>query len=260
MPLFLDSITDADASAKGAVVISGSHGGLYPGAVASQAGVGAAIFNDAGIGKDEAGIAGVVLLGKQGTAAAAADCMSCRIGNAADMMANGIISFANAPAARIGVVPGMTVSSAATRLAGADPASIMADTPQEARWDTSIGGMTILFVDSASLVNPDDEGRIIITGSHGGLIGGDPKRALKARARLAVFNDAGMGKDNVGMTRLPALDQAGVAALTVSHNSARIGDAQSAFDTGLISAANEVATRLGCIVGEPLREALARLT
>ena len=70
----------------------------------------------------------------------------------------------------------------------------------------------------------EDEGEIVVTGSHGGLIGADPKRALKANARLAVFNDAGVGCDEAGITRLAVLDDRGVAAVTVAHTSAKIGD------------------------------------
>ncbi|MEM7523403.1 MAG: hypothetical protein AAF360_06540, partial [Pseudomonadota bacterium] len=57
-------------------------------------------------------------------------------------------------------------------------------------------------------------------------------------------------------TRLPALDGRGVAAVTVGHQSARIGDAVSALETGVISAANERAAALGARVGAGLRDML----
>ena len=110
-----------------------------------------------------------------------------------------------------------------------------------------------MLADSASLVGPDDAGRIVITGSHGGLVGGDPARALKTEAALAVFNDAGGGIEDAGVTRLPALDVRGIAAVTVSHGSARIGDAASAWKTGAISHANGAAAALGAQPGETLR-------
>lgn len=237
----LNSITDADASSVGNVVISGSHGGLYPAALASIARVHAVIFNDAGIGLDGAGIAGVKVLAGCQMAAASASCASCKIGSADDMVVNGVISYANSVAADLGVVIGMPVSTAADLMLTAAEPNGQLPTVDEARWEEAIDGVnpTILFVDSASLVGPDDDGRIIITGSHGGLIGGDPTRALKARAKLAVFNDAGIGKEETGIARLAALDQIGVAALTVSHATARIGDARSNVETGIVSAINQ---------------------
>jgi hypothetical protein len=256
----LDSITDADAAAAGAVVVSGSHGGLYPAVIASRAGVHSVIFNDAGIGLDAAGIAGVKALEKVGMAAASADCMSCRIGSADDMMDNGIISFANAHASGQGVVAGQSVAGAAQRLDAAAGPSFQCDPVAESRVLEIVEGVgaPVLLVDSASLVTPGDAGRLIVAGSHGGLIGGDPKRALKARARLAAFHDAGIGKDDTGIGRLPALDAVGVAAVTVSHESARIGDARSCLETGVISAVNDRAAAAGYRIGEPLLDMLRR--
>ena len=108
------------------------------------------------------------------------------------------------------------------------------------------------MLDSASLVGAQDIGEIVITGSHSGLIGGDSKRALKAPAHLVVFNDAGFGIDNVGITRLPALDAQNIAAITVSSGSARIGDAMSALETGVVSCVNKAAKALGLKTGTNL--------
>ncbi len=257
----LDSITDVDAGGAGAVVVSGSHGGIYPAVIASRAGVHSVIFNDAGVGLDEAGIAGIKALEKVGMAAASADCMSCRIGSADDMMENGTVSFANARAREQGINIGHSVAEAAERLGGAAGPSFQLDPVAESRSLEIVGGVgtPVLLVDSASLVTADDIGRLIVAGSHGSLIGGDPKRALKAYARLAAFHDAGFGKDKTGISRLPALDQIGVAAVTVSHMSARIGDARSCLETGIISAVNENAAADGYRVGEALLATLQEI-
>ncbi len=61
-----------------------------------------------------------------------------------------------------------------------------------------VSGRAIQLLDSASLVNSKDTEKIVVTGSHGGLIGGDSRRALKARARIGVFNDAGVGIEGIG--------------------------------------------------------------
>lgn len=248
--ILLDSITDLGPAHVGGVAISGSHGGLYPASVASRGGLRAVIFNDAGIGLDRAGVAGVAALGDVGMAAAAADGMSCEIGSADDMRTNGKISVANAPARQLGVSVGMTVAQAAERLLrAAPPRNEMAPIAEARRSRTLASGLVVTLVDSASLVGPEDAGQVVITGSHGGLVGGDPRRALKAPARIAAFNDAGMGRNGVGKTRLPALDVQGVAAVTVSHRTAHIGDALSSLESGEISAANETAKTLGARVG-----------
>jgi len=75
----------------------------------------------------------------------------------------------------------------------------------------------------------------------------------------AFFNDAGGGKDDAGFARLPVLDSRGVAAGTVSCNTARIGDGRSSYDTGVLSRVNEVARRLELKEGMSAREAVARL-
>src|SRR5437764_4337531 len=91
-----DSITRvAEADANGAVVVNASHGGIYAAYLAAKLGVAAAIFNDAGIGRDRAGVAGVDYLAELGVPAAAVGNMTARIGDGADMMARGVITYAN---------------------------------------------------------------------------------------------------------------------------------------------------------------------
>lgn len=257
----LDSITDVAAADVDKLVLSGSHGGHYPAWLASRAGVRAVVFNDAGIGLDAAGVGGVNALDDVGMAAAAVDCFSARIGSTKDMLASGRISTVNDCAAKTGVTTGMSVADALQSLNKArSPTATLPPVP-EARWEYTEpqSGTSLLCVDSASLVTPEDQGRIIITGSHGGLIGGDPARALKTRARFAVFNDAGGGKHDIGWSRLPALDAAGVAAVTVASSSAIIGSAQSCVDHGIVSHANTLAEQLGVSAGQPLAAALARV-
>jgi len=255
-PILLDSITDVTPDKKGLLAISGSHGGLYPAAIASAAGLRAVIFNDAGIGLDQAGIAGVLALEKVGMAAATIDCMSARIGAAKETYENGTISLANAIASDLGISKGMTASKAATLLKAAPmPHSTLPQQP-ETRQTRQLyeGGEIIHLLDSASMLGSEHIGAIVVTGSHGALIGGNPERALKAAARIAVFNDAGMGPENCGCARLPALDITGIAAVTVSSDTARIGDAASALETGTISVVNQAAKALGASPGLALGE------
>ena len=50
-----DSITRIAEEASGAVVVNASHGGVYAAYLAARLQVAAAIFNDAGVGRDQAG-------------------------------------------------------------------------------------------------------------------------------------------------------------------------------------------------------------
>ncbi|QBY00493.1 hypothetical protein E2K80_06875 [Rhodophyticola sp. CCM32] len=259
-PLLLDSITDLRPDHAGKIAISGSHGGLYPAAVASRGGLRAVVFNDAGIGFQRAGVSGVMQLDTVGMAAAAVDCMSAEIGSAQGMQDAGRISTVNARAAACGLAVGMEVAEAIPYLMAAPtPDQHLPELAEARRSLTLPQGRELSLLDSASLVGPEDEGGIVITGSHGGLIGGDPARALKARAHIAVFNDAGGGKNRIGISRLPALETRGIAAVTVSHMTARIGDAFSSLETGRISTANPRAMRLGAFANLPLKDWLRQL-
>jgi hypothetical protein len=118
----------------------------------------------------------------------------------------------------------------------------------------------VIAVDSASLIGPDDVGAIAITASHGGLIGGDPAQVIKAQVLAAVFHDAGIGKDEAGVGRLPVLAARGIAAATVAHTSARIGDARSVLEQGRLSRINGLAEQMGVRVGHTVGLFIDRLS
>ncbi|HEY1794507.1 MAG TPA: hypothetical protein VGG57_00170 [Stellaceae bacterium] len=250
-----DSITRvAESEAAGAVVVNASHGGIYAAYLAAKLHAAAAIFNDAGIGRDRAGIGGLDYLQELGIAAAAVGHMTARIGDGADMMARGRITFANALAENLGCRTGMTCWDAARALGepegspGEPPPALEAaflviDEPPQA-W----------ALDSVSLVLPEHRDAVIVTGSHGGLLGGRPATALKYDVRAALYNDAGIGIDEAGVSRLPALDARGIAAGTVTAESARIGDARSTYEDGVLSRVNRTAAALSLYEGMSARE------
>ena len=258
--LRLGSITDAREAHRGGVAICGSHGGLYAAMLASRAGLRAVILNDAGRGLDEAGAAGVTALAQVGMAAAAIDARSARIGDARDMAARGVISVANAVAEALGVVPGMAAAEAARARAQAPTPTGELPAMEEARRIVRIGATEVLLIDSASLLRAEDAGGVVIAGSHGALIGGDPSRATKAPMRLAVFHDAGIGADEAGVSRLTALEGQGRAAAAVAAATARIGDAASLLETGMLRRVNGPAAAMGLVEGTALRAALEGLS
>jgi len=259
--LVVDSATQLDASARERVAVCGSHGGLFAAWLAARAGLRAVILNDAGIGRNSAGIAGVLWLDGLGIAAAAVDYRSARIGDGPDTMASGRISTVNDTAARHGCLPGHTCAQALEcLLENSQPADAAIPEVGETRLRiASTGHRAVWALDSASLVRAEDRRAIVVTGSHGALLGGRPDHVLGVDVFAAFFNDAGGGKDDAGFSRLPVLDDRGIAAATVSHVSARIGDGQSTYETGVISRVNAAATHLEIKEGMSVREAVARL-
>src|ERR1051326_5913056 len=111
-----DSITRIAEEARGAVVVNASHGGVYAAYLAAKLGVAAAIFNDAGVGRDQAGIGGLDYLQQLGIPAATLRPDTARIGDGADMLARGVITHANAPAQALGCRPGIACNAGAEAL------------------------------------------------------------------------------------------------------------------------------------------------
>ena len=119
---------------------------------------------------------------------------------------------------------------------------------------SEVGRLKVLLMDSISHVDAGDAGHIVVSGSHGGASSGE----FAGRHKLAAvfFNDAGVGKDDAGVSALKMLD---IPAGTVSHSSARIGDAEDTWRSGVLSHVNAAAMRCGMNAGERLQEAVARL-
>jgi uncharacterized Zn-binding protein involved in type VI secretion len=245
-----DSVTRLDQSHRGNVLIGGSHGGVIAGYLAAKAGVRAVILSDAGVGKDDAGISALPYLASFGMAAATVGHASARIADGADQRARGVISHANVMAESVGVVPGQSCIEAADRLRAVPMPTAEPPVYEEARFILSDGDPAVSGMDSVSLVAPEDADRVIIAGSHGALLGGRPDTALKVNVRAAVFNDAGGGVDDAGIRRLEALDGRNIPAAAVDGTTARIGDARSMWETGILSHVNETAAAAGAAPGQ----------
>jgi hypothetical protein len=250
--LVLDSVTRFGPEARGAVAIAASHGGVFAAHMALAAGVAGLLLNDAGIGLDKAGIGGLAYCDGFGVPCAVVHHQSARIGDGVDHAVRGIVSHANAAAWRLGVRSGMGASEAAQRMQAAELSPVdPGPLPQEAREVRALTGARrpLVLIDSASLVEPGDARSVVFTGSHGGLLGGRAETAIKYDVFAALYNDAGIGIDNAGVSRLPALDVRGIAGVTVAAQSARIGEAASAWRTGLLSRVNRTAAARGAHPG-----------
>lgn len=114
------------------------------------------------------------------------------------------------------------------------------------------GKARLIIVDTTSDVREENDTDVIVTGSHGGKVGGDYLSSLNVKG--VISNDAGMGKDNAGIASLKVLEEHGIPAATVSSMSAHIGNGTSTYEQGKISAVNEAAKKLGITVGMSAKE------
>lgn len=253
-----DSIThDVAGRDLAPVVITGSHGGMAAAIFAVQKRLKGAIFNDAGVGKEQAGIAGLDLLQEYGILGACVDSLTARIGIGQET-AQGLVSHANPLAQKAGVEPGQKAGLAARFMAQADRAPAAAGNlkpPREVETVvyTSPDGRRIVTLDSNSMVRSEHKDAVVLTGSHGGLVGELP--AVKHSVLAAFYNDAGVGKDNAGMSRLPWLEKHGIAGATVFADTARIGVGLDTYQSGVVSFVNGMGRALGIKSGMAAKDA-----
>lgn len=113
--------------------------------------------------------------------------------------------------------------------------------------------VAVLIFDSVTKLPPEADGAVVITGSHGAVYAA--YMSAKYGCRAAIHHDAGIGKDEAGVSGLAYADKLGMAMAAVATASARIGDAADLQQRGLISRANALATKCGVVPGMPVREA-----
>lgn len=250
------SCSNASAAHAGTVIVSGSYGGKYNAFNAAKWGIRGVIMNDAGIGADDAGIAGLSYLDQIGLAAATASASSCHIGDGDHTLAHGIISHVNNTAAALGCTPGDTVRACADRMRSSP---VPPNAPPPITEGTRVivravpGEPKLICADSVGMVRPEDTGHIVITASHAALPGGRRDTIIPPGILAVFFSDAGVGLDNAGTARLPVLDADGVIAGTTSAASAPIGDSRALYERGILSHLTSAAVQAGGTVGMSLK-------
>lgn len=251
--VILDTVVLLTEDHSGRPAYCGSHGGMYAAYFAAKMGIGAVILNDAGTGREEAGIAGVRMLDTLGVPGATISHRSARIGDGADGVARGVLSFVNAAAADHGLSVGMTCADALSVLEAANLTPAPKPAPlEEARYEIAETGhpeVKIIVMDSISLVQPGDEGHIAVAASHGAVLGSNPEIGVSFPLFASISVDADRGIDDAGISRLAALDRHGIAGACASAFSARIGDGKSLYEDGYISVMNDTAARHGARIG-----------
>lgn len=256
------SCSNVGAGHRAQVVVSGSYGGRYNAFNAAKWPVRAVIMNDAGIGKDKAGIVGLEFLDRIGMAAATADAQTCHIGDGEHMLAHGVISHVNRTASALGCAPGESVRACAERMRAATVPTVAPPAITEgARFVMREvpGEPALVCADSIGMVQPDDAGRIVVTASHGALSGGRPDTLVPEGIHAISFSDAGGGLDGAGIARLADLERRGIVAAATSADSAPIGDSRALYRDGVLSYVNGPAAARGARIGMKLDAFIASL-
>lgn len=246
---------------RGRVVVSGSYGGYYNAFNASRFLVRGLVMNDAGGGKDDAGIRGLPYLDRIGLAAATADAFTCHIGDGEHMLAHGRISHVNQAASRLGCQPGQTVAACAELMRAAPlPTGKLEIVEPEGRFIVGEGHHRVVCADSIVMLVPEDAAQVVVTGSHAALFRGRPDNGVAPDVKAIFFSDGGIGMDDAGVTRLANLDGRSIPSGAVSVMSAPIGDARAIYREGVLSRVNATAAALGIMPGHTLHHAIASLT
>jgi len=120
-----------------------------------------------------------------------------------------------------------------------------------------LGDYRIIIANSATSIDEKNRNDVVVDGSHCGRNVGE--MMLKAQVRGMIGNDAGMGLDNAGIAGLAFLERHNIPAAAVSSMTAKIGNGTSTYEEGKISAANEVARKLGIRVGMSAKEAADKI-
>ena len=258
--LVFDSATHVEAyvaehpAEAGSVVVAASYAGVLCARMVMSARPRAAIGLDCGIGKDGAGIAGLWYYEALGVPAAAADSQTAEMGNGSDLHDNGVLSRVNEAAQRLGLAPGMRVRDAVQALVSGQLAPRPWDAARRRVVHTGAAGRSIVCSVSIAFALPEDRERnVLFTAGHTGRSVVDYFRSFRPWG--FICSDGGTGKNRSGLSALEAVEADGIAGASVDANTARMGDGQSTYFDGVISAANALAQAKGVHVGQSAREA-----
>lgn len=117
----VDTIAHLKPEDAGQVVMTGSHGGISSGEYAGKVPIAAVFFNDAGVGKENAGTASLPYLEARGIIAGTVSHDSALIGNALETWQSGLVSALNPLAEKAGFALGEPVGQAVRRIFGGRP-------------------------------------------------------------------------------------------------------------------------------------------
>ena len=261
--LVFDSATHVESyvaahPCSGDMVVAASYAGVLCARMVMTAKPRAVIGLDCAIGKDGAGIAGLWYYEALDVPAAAVDTNTAEMGNGADLYDNGIVSRVNDCAQRLGIAPGMRAKDVAEAFKTGALKPQHFDPTRRLVVQTNAQGRSIVCTDSIAFALPEDRERnVLCTAGHTGRSVVDYFRQFRPWA--FICSDGGVGKNNSGISALQDVEADGIAGASVDALTARMGDGQSTYFDGVISAVNSVASAKGVRVGQTAREAAALL-
>lgn len=256
--VLLDSLGDLQPGNTIPILVCGSHcgGNSDLARQVKNCGVKAVFLNNAGVGKNQAGIRGLTYYEAENILACAVDHNSAEIGISRDTWESGIISHTSPQAEAAGIQTGNSVKEAVAKISHIVKHS--SSTQKSERFESQnrresegskkglkkqikaqIESVDITIADSITSLTENNFGDIVVCGSHGGVSAGE--YAQKYRLKAVFFNDAGIGKNNAGIKSLGTLNEAGILACTVDCMSAEIFNGQDVLDNGSISVCNQLA-------------------
>jgi hypothetical protein len=241
------------------VIVVGSYCGTRILAPMFTRGVKAVIATDAGIGKDNAGISGLLHGETIGVPVATIAALSAETSNGRETLLLGEISRANAQARALGVAAGMIAYEAAARLSAAPagratPTQLGAEEAPTVVETTSKG--RIWATPGTTAIKEKIPNDVICSGANSSRVSSDG--VLRMGAKGSIANDAGIGRNNSAVEGVALLAERGVPSAAVSTLSARLGEGLSTWNDGIISVINAPAAARGVKVGMTAKEA-ARL-
>lgn len=273
--VLFDSLGDIQPGNTSPILVCASHCGDN-GAFArklKKCNVKAVFLNNAGIGKNQAGISGLPYYEAENILACAVDHNSAEIGVARDTWESGIVSHINSLAETSGIQIGDTVQDAVSKIynifkdISSSYNTYHAELPVENKTkdicstgelkkqtQIQIEGVGITVADSITFLNDSNYEDIVVCGSHGGVSAGH--YAQKHRLKAVFFNDAGIGKNNAGIKSLDSLSATGILACTVYCMSAEIFNGHDVLENGIVSVCNQLAKSRGIKENMSVKEAI----
>lgn len=251
---YVESFVESEPATQGDVVVNASYSGVLCARMVMSARPRAVVGLDCGIGKDGAGIAGLWYYEALGVPAAAVDVMTAEMGNGSDLYDNGIVSRVNDAAQALGIEPGMKTSDAARFMQTGERKPAVFEPTRRRVIHTAGNGRSIVCTDSIAYALPEDKNRnVLCTAGHTGRSVVGYFRDFRPWA--FICSDGGVGKNNAGLSALEAVEPDGIPGASVSALSARMGDGQSTYFDGVISACNQPARDKGVRVGQSAKAA-----
>jgi uncharacterized protein YunC (DUF1805 family) len=257
--LVFDSATHVESYAaahpsNNDVLVTASYAGVLCAKMNMAAKPRAVIGLDCGIGKDGAGIAGLWYYEALGIPGAAVDSNTAEMGNGQDMYTHGVISRVNDQAQKLGIKPGLSVKEAVEALLTGSLKPATFDPARRLVVHEGPSGRNVVCTDSIAFALPEDRERnVLCTAGHTGRSVVDYFLTFKPWG--FICSDGAIGKNRSGVSALEVVDPAGIAGASVDALTARMGDGQSTYFDGVISAVNMTAHAKGVRVGQTAREA-----